>query len=93
MPNRPDGADQVRGDVTPMADNPTPAQPDVQATPTESAIERPGAPANDSSQTPVSEQQLALEQWLRQVPDDPAGLLRRKFMVEHLMRQKRRQGP
>jgi Ca-activated chloride channel family protein len=34
-----------------------------------------------------SEQQLAQEQWLRQIPDDPGGLLRRKFMIEHLMRQ------
>ena len=36
---------------------------------------------------PRSEQQLAQEQWLRQIPDDPGGLLRRKFMIEHLMRQ------
>jgi Ca-activated chloride channel family protein len=34
-----------------------------------------------------SEQQLAQEQWLRQIPDDPGGLLRRKFLIEHLMRQ------
>jgi Ca-activated chloride channel family protein len=34
-----------------------------------------------------SEQQLAQDQWLRQIPDDPGGLLRRKFMIEHLMRQ------
>jgi Ca-activated chloride channel family protein len=36
---------------------------------------------------PQTEQQLALEQWLRQIPDDPGGLLRRKFMIEHLMKQ------
>lgn len=30
-----------------------------------------------------SEQQQALEQWLRQVPDDPGGLLRRKFQYQH----------
>jgi Ca-activated chloride channel family protein len=36
---------------------------------------------------PRSEQQLAQEQWLRQIPDDPGGLLRRKFLIEHLMRQ------
>jgi len=36
---------------------------------------------------PRGEQQLAREQWLRQIPDDPGGLLRRKFMIEHLMRQ------
>jgi Ca-activated chloride channel family protein len=34
-----------------------------------------------------SERQLAQEQWLRMIPDDPGGLLRRKFMIEHLMRQ------
>jgi Ca-activated chloride channel homolog len=38
-------------------------------------------------QKPESERQLALEQWLRQIPDSPAGLLRRKFLIEHMMRQ------
>ncbi|MCY4344652.1 MAG: VWA domain-containing protein [Gammaproteobacteria bacterium] len=36
------------------------------------------------------EQQAALEQWLRRVPDDPGGLLRRKFQYE--TNQRRRQG-
>jgi hypothetical protein len=36
-----------------------------------------------------SEQQLALDQWLRWIPDDPAGLLRRKFMIEHMLKQQR----
>jgi Ca-activated chloride channel family protein len=44
------------------------------------------AAVGDSS-LPRTEQQLALEQWLRQIPDDPGGLLRRKFMIEHLMKQ------
>jgi Ca-activated chloride channel family protein len=35
----------------------------------------------------ISEKEMALEQWLRQVPDDPSGLLERKFMIEHLRRQ------
>lgn len=35
---------------------------------------------------PVSEKTLALEQWLRQIPNDPAGLLRRKFLIEYMMR-------
>lgn len=43
--------------------------------------------ASADSLTPQTEQQLALEQWLRQIPDDPGGLLRRKFMIEHLMKQ------
>lgn len=36
---------------------------------------------------PYDEAELALEQWLRQIPEDPSGLLRRKFMLEHLRRQ------
>jgi Ca-activated chloride channel homolog len=38
-------------------------------------------------QKPETEQQLALDQWLRQIPDSPAGLLRRKFLIERMMRQ------
>lgn len=34
-----------------------------------------------------SEEDIALEQWLRQIPEDPTGLLRRKFMLEHLQRK------
>ena len=40
---------------------------------------------------PATEQQLAQEQWLRRIPDDPGGLLRRKFMIEHMMREKSQQ--
>lgn len=35
---------------------------------------------------PESEQELALDQWLRQIPDSPAGLLRRKFMIEYMLK-------
>ncbi|MFA9562183.1 MAG: hypothetical protein ACERKU_07595, partial [Nitrospirota bacterium] len=28
----------------------------------------------------------ALQQWLRRIPDDPGGLLRRKFLLEHRRR-------
>jgi Ca-activated chloride channel family protein len=34
-----------------------------------------------------NERQLALDQWLRQIPDSPAGLLQRKFLIEHMMKQ------
>ncbi|WP_041420768.1 tetratricopeptide repeat protein [Sideroxydans lithotrophicus] len=47
----------------------------------------PTSGANAVSDAPVSEQQLAQEQWLRRIPDDPGGLLRRKFMIEHMIRQ------
>jgi len=35
-----------------------------------------------------NEKQQAVEQWLQRVPDDPGGLLRRKFQLEALRRQK-----
>jgi len=40
---------------------------------------------------PLSEQQLSKEQWLRSIPDDPGGLLRRKFMIEYMLRQQKAQ--
>lgn len=44
---------------------------------------RPAAPRDDAAQ----EKQQALEQWLERVPDDPGGLLRRKFQLEYQRRQ------
>lgn len=40
---------------------------------------------------PMTENQIAQEQWLRSIPDDPGGLLRRKFLIEHMMRQRNSQ--
>lgn len=37
---------------------------------------------------PVSEKTLALEQWLRQLPNNPAGLLRREFLIKYMMRHR-----
>ncbi|MGH8217037.1 MAG: hypothetical protein ACREUT_00490, partial [Steroidobacteraceae bacterium] len=50
---------------------------------------RAGGPVTDelSWPPPKSEQALALEQWLRRIPEDPGGLLRRKFLIEHMERQ------
>lgn len=42
-----------------------------------------------SATAPLSERQLAREQWLRAIPDDPGGLLRRKFLIEHMLRQQK----
>ena len=39
------------------------------------------------TETPLTEEQrLAYEQWLRRIPDDPGGLLRRKFALEYQAR-------
>ena len=42
--------------------------------------------ARNESLTPDEEQQ-AVEQWLRRIPDDPSGLLRRKFLYQYQQRR------
>jgi len=50
------------------------------------ALPQPGQQVAPTGAVP-GERQLAEEQWLRRIPDDPGGLLRRKFLIEHLIRQ------
>jgi Ca-activated chloride channel family protein len=45
------------------------------------------ASVDGTPQQPRSEQSLALDQWLRGIPEDSGELLRRKFMIEHMMKQ------
>ncbi len=43
-------------------------------------------PAPAEAEELDAEQRQALEQWLRRIPDDPGGLLRRKFLLEYQRR-------
>ena len=46
--------------------------------------EETGQPSDAEMQQNWSEEDAqAMEQWLRRIPDDPGGLLRRKFRNEH----------
>lgn len=45
--------------------------------------------AQADAQERKSEEQQADEQWLRRIPDDPGGLLRRKFQFQYQQRQGR----
>jgi Ca-activated chloride channel family protein len=47
-----------------------------------------GQQAQAESDRQQTEQQQAMEQWLRRVPDDPAGLLRRKFRYQYSQRDR-----
>lgn len=73
-----------------------PASPSA-ATPPPSAEERPAADSTpeqaDTAPTAdgIGEQQQEVEQWLRQIPDDPGELLRQKFLYEQ--RQRRNDRP
>jgi Ca-activated chloride channel family protein len=49
---------------------------------------RPNAAALQEDEA-TREQKQALEHWLQRVPDDPGGLLRRKFQLEYQRRQQR----
>ncbi len=44
-------------------------------------------PLRSAAQNLEGEQRQALEQWLRQIPDDPGELLRRKFWYEQQLHQ------
>ena len=45
--------------------------------------------ATQQAMNELDEEQQATEQWLRRIPDDPSGLLRRKFKYQY-QQQKRR---
>ena len=50
-----------------------------------------GQENTDQLKSTLSEQQLALEQWLKRIPDDPGGLLRRKFAWQFRQRERQLQ--
>ncbi|HET6546592.1 MAG TPA: VWA domain-containing protein [Rhodanobacteraceae bacterium] len=52
--------------------------------PDSQAKAQPGSVAEDDA---AREKRQALDQWLERVPDDPGGLLRRKFLLEYQRRQ------
>lgn len=79
---------------TPQDEQP-PSDPQTsQGQPSEAdeSAESPASPAPDTGTSEAdapldSERRQALEQWLRQIPDDPGELLRRKFWYEQQQRQ------
>ena len=75
-----DDKQQAQKDVADSLGKNTPAQP-------------PGAKPGD--RIPVDpraeEKRVSEQQWLRAIPDDPGGLLRRKLLIEHMIRQQEQQ--
>jgi Ca-activated chloride channel family protein len=56
------------------------------ATPPGTAAPRPGTVAGDDAHALDSEEKRAAQQWLARIPDDPGGLLRRKFLYQYRQR-------
>ena len=88
-------AEQTEDQSSAPEDQQNPEQPaaasDIEEQPGESTDD----PSQDGKDTPQSvaeaepldsEEQRAAEQWLRRIPDDPAGLLRRKFLYQYNQR-------
>lgn len=66
-----------------QSQQPQPAEGQDKATPGEQADQGNSEPQTASAEPALNgERRQALEQWLRQIPDDPGELLRRKFLLE-----------
>ncbi len=74
QPDRKDQADQSRQDQKDQAGK-------------EESEKQKAASANPTDDRLSPEQRQALAQWLRQIPDDPGGLLRRKFQYQYQQNQ------
>lgn len=83
---------QPAGERTPGDEGNAPAQP---APGDEAPPSTPSKPDDSADEQQIAkaaegldgERRQALEQWLRQIPDDPGELLRRKFWYEQQLRQ------
>ncbi|RLA50003.1 MAG: hypothetical protein DRR42_14320 [Gammaproteobacteria bacterium] len=72
-------------------DAPTEQQPAPQSAEKDNKESDQQATALNKEADISDEQRQSLEQWLRRVPDDPGGLLRRKFAYEAWLREQRGQ--
>lgn len=77
QPNQDRPSEQTRADGQDAAENLNAQNRDASAA---------GKQLNSSL---MGEEQQAMEQWLRKIPDDPGGLLRRKFQHQQSLRQTR----
>lgn len=83
-----DGQEQEQKDQKPQGDDKNqPQPPQSEQGEKDGEEERPPMPLDYQEEPLQSEDQQALEQWLRRVPDDPGGLLRRKFERETQLRK------
>jgi len=95
-------AEQPTAPSTPAANKPEPSDaatqaqaakpgPSSQQGNTDPHQREPASPSDEAPSAPQdelgTEQRQALEQWLRQIPDEPGELLRRKFWYEQQQRQ------
>jgi len=93
QPDQPPSAEQQaqaqQTEQSPDKEQPPSAEEGVAKAPTpekqseEEQSQAEGEAAAPAEQEPLTEEERATEQWLRRIPDDPAGLLRRKFQYQY----------
>lgn len=81
--NNPAQADEKKSDDAKQQKQATAQQDTQQQTQDTNDKEAAAAQATQDKNQPKSEQQEKLDQWLQRVPDDPSGLLRRKFLYQY----------
>lgn len=81
----PRDAESEAGDADDAQKAPTPAVADSQDRPGQSAKAEAGQPSDRADLEQWASEQAA-EQWLRRIPQDPGGLLRRKFLYQYQRR-------
>ncbi|MDT8424225.1 MAG: VWA domain-containing protein [Desulfuromonadales bacterium] len=79
--NRSDTAQETAAEQQP------PEAPEESADATADNAVQPAPPVEESPLE--AEQRQMMEQWLRRIPDDPGGLLRRKFLYQYQQRETR----
>ena len=83
-----DGAGATRGSPQSASTAQPGSASQQQGAATPNAEMREARAAGETQPPPRSEQSLALDQWLRGIPDDSGELLRRKFLIEHMIKQR-----
>lgn len=84
-PGQPDSPSDAEPERPPQP--PTQAAPEGGEDESMSSDPQPSPPLAQQAQAPLDpEREQAMQQWLRQIPDDPGELLRRKFLYEQRKR-------
>ncbi|WP_252271564.1 VWA domain-containing protein [Pseudomonas subflava] len=86
-PAQPQPSQDAQQGEAQQAQQPGPQNGQGQSAPQEPGQGQPENPSNGGVAPLDGEQRDALEQWLRQIPDNPGELLRRKFLYEQQQRQ------
>ena len=86
LPQRSQAGDQADGSESSEQDGMEQAQPQQDMEQGEQQDREAEQQPAGSDDMKTSEEQQATEQWLRRIPDDPSGLLRRKFRYQYQQR-------